>query len=287
MKPFLGIDLTINKKNEQINGQEFLIQIPSSNLSDFLENSKDKAEKKIEKAQLPFGFRAIKFICGIFALITITGILRTDVSFAEGYQNAPGLYWTSGICAVVWVVLWIFARRKASTILETDESVQIFSHLEKVSDDIYRDLEVPVEAKDVDLLMFFYKEKNGDIKVCEKGMQIAQYLNPEFKVFTDNEYLYFANLEGKYAFPLSAIVNIHTVKKHIRIAGWNKDEKYNKGIYKQYKLTIDNYDCIHCKTYHILEIEHSGDVWGVFIPCYEWHVFEEIHEMFKSKKCNL
>ncbi|MDO5151100.1 MAG: hypothetical protein Q4D76_17165 [Oscillospiraceae bacterium] len=287
MKPFLGIDLTMNKENEQINGQEFLIQIPSSDLSDLLENSKDKAEKKIEKAQLPFGFRVIKFICGIFALITIIGILRADVSFAEGYQNAPGLYWASGICLFVWMVLWIFARCKASTILETDESAQIFSHLEKVSDDIYRDLEVPVEAKEVDLLMFYYKEKNGDIKVCEKGMQIAQYLNPEFKVFTDNEYLYFANLEGKYAFPLSSIVNIHTVKKHIRIAGWNKDEEYNKGIYKQYKLTRDNYDCIHCKAYHILEIEHSGDVWGVFIPCYEWHVFEEIHEMFKSKKCDL
>lgn len=281
MIPFLGIDLTSNKKNEQINGQEFLIQIPSSNLSDFLEKSADKAEEKIEKAQLPFVIRAIKFICGILAVIAITGILGAEVSLKESYQNAPGLYWMLGICAVIWVVLWIFERRKESTVLETDESEQIFSHLEKASDAIYRDLEVPADAKDVDLLMFFYKEKNGEIKVCEKGIQIAQYFNPEFKVFTDNEYLYFANLEGKYAFPLSDIVNIHTVKKNILIAEWNKDEKYNEGIYKQYKLTKDRYDCIHCKTYHILEIEHDGDVWGIFVPCYEWHVFEELHEMFK------
>ena len=37
MKPFLGIDLTTNKKNEKINGQEFLIQTPSSALTSFFE----------------------------------------------------------------------------------------------------------------------------------------------------------------------------------------------------------------------------------------------------------
>ena len=52
-----------------------------------------------------------------------------------------------------------------------------FSHVDSGADAIYKDLQVPVEAKEVDLLMFFYKEKNGEIKVCEKGMQIAQYFN--------------------------------------------------------------------------------------------------------------
>ena len=282
MKPFLGIDLTTNKKNEKINGQEFLIQTPSSALTSFFETSSNKAEETIDKAQIPLLFRVIKFICGIFVLIAISGILRAEVAFVEGYQNAPWLYWGTGICAVIWILLWIFTICKSKAVLETDESEQIFSHLDSGADAIYKDLQVPVEAKEVDLLMFFYKEKNGEIKVCEKGMQIAQYFNPVFKVFADQDYLYFANLEGKYAFPLSSIVKIHTVKKRIRIVEWNKAEEYNKGIYKQYKLTTDNYNCIHCKTYHILEIEHSGEVWGIYVPCYEWHVFEEIHEMFKS-----
>ena len=43
------------------------------------------------------------------------------------------------------------------------------------------------------------------------------------KIFSDENYLYIANLEGKYAFPLSSLVSIHTVKKRIRIAGWNKE----------------------------------------------------------------
>ena len=70
-------------------------------------------------------------------------------------------------------------------------------------------------------------------------------------------------------------MKIHTVKKHIRIAGWNKDEEFNKGMYKQYKLTTDNYGCVHCKQYHVLEINHQGESYGIYFPSYELPTLEE------------
>lgn len=275
MKPFLGIDLTLNKKNEQFNGDEFLVQKPSSALSKSLEASTDKAEKTIENSKLPLPLRIVQFICGIAALLIASGILKADVSLTEGYHNAPGLFWAAGVCAVLWLILWLCSKQKAKTILDTDESTQTFSHLDGVANAVYAELAVPDDAKDIDVLSFFYKIKDGEIKVQEKGMQVFQYLNPVFKIFSDEGNLYLANLEGKYAFPLSSIVKMHTVKKHIRIAGWNKDEEFNKGIYKQYKLTTDNYGCIHCKQYYILEINHQGDSYGIYIPCYELPVLEE------------
>ena len=275
MKPFLGIDLTLNKKNEQFNGSEFLIQKTSVALSESLEASTDKAEKTIEKSKLPLPFRIAQFVCGIAALLIAGGILKADVSLAEGYHNAPWLFWAAGICAVLWLILWLFGKQKAKSILDTDESTQTFSHLDGVANAVYTELDVPDDAKDVDILSFFYKIKDGEIKVQEKGMQVFQYLNPEFKIFADEENLYLANLEGKYAFPLSSIVKIHTVKKHIRIAGWNKDEKYNKGIYKQFKLTTDNYGCIHCRQYYILEINRQGESYGIYFPSYELPTLEE------------
>lgn len=275
MKPFLGIDLTLNKKNEQFNGDEFLILKPSVTLSESLESSTDKAEKTIEKSKLPLPLRIVQFICGIAALLIAGGILRADVSLAEGYHNAPWLFWIGGICAMLWLILWLCSNHKAKNTLDTDESTQTFSHLDGIVNAVYTELAVPDDAMNIDILSFFYKIKDGEIKVLEKGMQVFQYFNPEFKIFTDEENLYLANLEGKYAFPLSSIVKLHTVKKHIRIAGWNKDEKYNKGIYKQYKLTTDNYGCIHCKQYYILEITHQGDSYGIYIPCYELPVLEK------------
>lgn len=281
MKPFLGIDLTTDKNNEQFNGTEFLVQAPSVALVNALESSCEKAEKTIETAKLPLLFRIMQFICGIAALLIVCGILKADISLAEGYHNAPWLYWIAGICAAVWLVLWLWSKQKEKTVLEAEESEQAFSHLEGTASAIYKVLSVPDNAKDIDVLSFFYKMKNGEIVPVEKSF--FTHINPEFKIFSDEENLYLANLEGKYAFPLSSIVKIHTIKKHIRISGWNKEEKFNKGIYKQYKLSEDNYGSIHCKQYHILEINYQGASCGIYFPCYELPVFEECTKQQQTK----
>lgn len=273
MKPFLAIDLTNDKNNEQTNGREFLVQTPSAALENALEKSTEKAENTVERSKLPLAFRIAQYICGFGALIIGLGILKSDVDFVEGYHNAPELHWIGAICAVVWLLLWVWGKVKSKSVLEAEESTQTLSHWERIEEAVYNELSVPADAKTADVLMFFYKMKNGELKVQEKG--IVQYINPEFKLFADEQNLYLANLEGKYAFPLSSIVKIHTVKKHIRIMSWNKEEAFNKGVYKSYKLTTDNYGCIHCKEYHIVEVAHNGETYGIYIPCYELPAFEE------------
>jgi len=275
MKPFLGIDLTANKKNEQRNGIGFLSAKPSLALSQALEQSYKNVDATVEQAKLPKIFRSIQFICGITAALLASGMLKADVSLTEGYQNAPGIYWAFGVCLLIWIVLKVLSIQKEKNVLSEDENTQVFSHWESTTEAVYAELSVPADAKEVDILSFYYKEKNGTIKVCEKGLQVAQYFNPVFKIFSDTESLCLANLDGKYAFPRSSIMGIRTVKKHIRIAGWNKEVQYNKGMYKQYKLTIDNYGCIHCKSYHILELNLNGEIWGIYFPSYELPVIEE------------
>lgn len=275
MIPFLGIDLTENKHNEQMNGAEFLVQTPSEALRHALAASSEKAESTVSRSKLPIPFRVIQYICGFAALLIGGAILNAEVSFAEGYRNAAWLYWTAGICGILWGILWLFSKHKAKSVLETDESARTFSHLEGVTQAIYQELGVPDNAKTVDVLFFFYKRKGGEIKLVEKSIA-AQYFNPEFRLFADTDQVYLANLDGKYAFPRSSLRQLHTEKKHIRIAAWNKEEAHNKGIYKRYKLTTDNYGCIHCRQYHILEVDHLGETFGVYIPCYELPAIEDV-----------
>lgn len=276
MKPFLGIDLTADKHNEQANGREFLAAAPSPALAQSLERSSDRALETLEAAKLPMALRVIQWICGGAALLIGVSIIRAlaKVSIQQAYQNAAVLFWIVGICLPVWLVLNLLGKRKANTVLGQDDSAAVLSNLEGIRRSIYQELNVPADAPETDLLSFYYKEKNGDIRPTEKGMQMATYLNPVFRIYADEKYLYIANLEGKYAFPLSDIVGIRTIRKHIRICGWNKDAPYNKGIYKSCKLTKDNYGCIHCKQYHILEVRRDGEVWGIWIPDYELPVFE-------------
>lgn len=281
MKPFLGIDLTTNKKNEQINGEELVVAKPDLFLTQSLESSSENVEETIEKSKLPLPIRIGHWICGAVGALIAFGILKAlggedGVTLSEAYQNASWLFWFGGACLVAWALLKLISMHKAKNVLETEENSQELNNLEKTCESIFADLKVPKDSKEIDILSFFYKIKNDNIKVCEKGLQIAPYFNPVFHIFTDSENLYLANLEGKYAIPLSKIKAIKSIKKIIRILGWNKDEKYNKGIYKQYKLSEDEYGCIIGKGYHILEFEHNNDLWGIYIPCYELPVVEEL-----------
>lgn len=281
MKPFFGIDLTKDKKNEEINGVEFLVSKPSAAMTQSFERSSEKAEETIEQSKLPLPLRIGQWICGAVGALVAIGIIRglgrdDGVSLTQAYQNAPWLFWLGGGCLLVWIILKIMSAQKEKTVLQTDESTHVLANLEGVCDAIYTELSVPSDAKEVDILSFYYKQKEDGIKVCEKALQMAPYLNPIFKVFVDEQNLYLANLEGKYAFPLACFKTIRFIKKRIRIISWNKDEKYNKGIYKQYKLTGDDYGCIHCKHYYILEFDYNDELWGIYIPCYELPIFEEL-----------
>ncbi|MDD6212789.1 MAG: hypothetical protein PUB22_06555 [Clostridiales bacterium] len=281
MKPFLGIDLTTNKKNKQMNGEEFVVAKPDLSLTQSLESSSENVEETIEKSKLPLPIRIGHWICGAVGVLVVIGIIKAlggedGPTLSEAYRNASWLFWLGGACLVVWALLKLISIRKEKDVLETEESSQVFNQLDKTCDAILTDLKVPQDAKEINILSFFYKVKGENIKVCEKGLQIAPYINPIFHIFADSENLYLANLEGKYAIPLSAIKGIKSIKKTIRILEWNKDEEYNKGIYKQHKLSEDNYGCIICNSYHILEFEHNNDLWGIYIPCYELSVIEEI-----------
>ncbi len=281
MKPFLGVELTTDKKNEQINGDKFLVAKPSHMLAQSFERSSENAEETIEKSKLPLPVRIVQWVCGaggaLVAVSILRGLLRSDdISVQQAYQNAPGLFWFSGIALLVWVVLKVISVRKAKSVLGTDESTQTFENLESTCDAIFTELSVPRDSKDVDVFSFFYKVKDGEIKITQKGMQMVHCVNGVYKAFADSENLYLANIEGKYAFPLSSVKAIRTVKKHIIMPEWNKEERFNKGVYKQYKLTTDDYDHIHSKYYHIIEVDCNGELWGVYIPCYELPVFEEL-----------
>lgn len=281
MKPFMGIDMTTDKKNETFNGDHFLVAKPSAAMAQSFEKSFEQAEETVERSKLPLVFRIVQFISGFVAIALASGILKSlsgedSVTLSEAYQNAAWLFWVAGACLVIWLVLKLIAGKKEKSVLESDESTHTLSNLDKMCDSIYAELGVPTDAKEVDILSFFYKVKDGEIKVQEKAFQTAPYLNPVFRIYADTENLYLTNLEGKYAFPRSSLSAIRTVKKSIRIEEWNKEEPCNKGVYKQYKLSTDSYGCVHCKCYHILEIDCDGTHWGIYFPSYELPVFEAV-----------
>lgn len=280
MKPFLGIDITENKKNEEMNGKEFIVAEPSLVYANELDESVDSAHELIEKAKMPLPFRIVQGICGFVALFGVFGVIRFIVegnTLKMGYENAPWLFWVSAICFVAWVVLYIVSHKKMKSVIESEETELFTSKIETLADNIYAELEVPTSAPDVDVLSVKYKIKNDAVKPVTGTWESTLFNNLEYKVFADSENLCIADLRGKYAIPLSELRAIRTINKSISVPDWNKETPANKGEYKQYKLNIDTEnDLIHFKTYYILEFEHYGETWGIYIPKYELPIFEEL-----------
>lgn len=280
MKPFWGIDLTEDSDNESFNGEELLVDRPLDALKQIHNDSVAQATATVQKAKLPLAVRIIGWVCGAAAVVLLGSILRLlkseAMAFDIVYQNSPWLFWVAGICLLAWFVIRFLEKQKAKTSLQSDESMQKLSHLEASTKSVYAQMNIPDDAFDVDILCFYYKTDENGVKVCEKPMQLFSHFNCSLKIFKDEGCLYIGSMEGKYGIALSSLNRIRTIAKKARFSDWYKDEPFNAGIYKPYKMTKDQFGCIHSKPYYVLEFEHDGQLWGVYFPCYELPLFEEL-----------
>ena len=183
MKPVFATDLTENKHNTEPNGREFLTQEPSDALRRRHEEMLGRMNETMEKSQLAKPLRVVEYVCSMGWLITLCGILRAvlkadhpTAQLRQAYRNAPEVFWVFGVCLLIWAALHILGRRKSKQVLETEESERVFARTENSMSAIYDELDVPPDAQEVDVLTFFYKEKGGECKVCEKTMQMLHIL---------------------------------------------------------------------------------------------------------------
>ena len=277
MKTFLGIDITDYKQNTRQNGERFAVAHPSLSVSEGFEAATARATGMLEDAKLPLPLRVVQWVCGVASALLGISLLKalSKVTIDEAYHNAPPVFWILGVCVVVWAVLKLIGSRKKKAVLDRQENVKTLEQLESAHKAVMSELGVPEDAREADLLTFFYKEKNGKIKVRTKGIQMTPYINPSFKVFADAERLYIADVGTKWAFPLSSLKAIRTVKKNVMLAQWNKDIGYTDEMYRPYKFATAG-GCLHTKWYHILEVDDGGEPYGIWLPCYECPLFEEL-----------
>lgn len=97
MKPFLGIDLTADKKNEQLNGEEFVVARPDSSLTQSLEKSSEGVDDAIEKSFLPLPIRIGHWLCGAAGAVFIIAILKIlaeddSVTLSQAYKSASWFF---------------------------------------------------------------------------------------------------------------------------------------------------------------------------------------------------
>ena len=161
--------------------------------------------------------------------------------------------------------------------LENGSALGAYSRrIDNVSRKIYEELGVPESATEVDVIGVSYKMKDDEIKPCMCEAWDTPYSTYTFRAFAADGFLYLSTLEGKFAFPLNGFKRMYSVNKKIILPFWNKSTDHNKGEFRKYRMREDNYGRIHVKSYYILELEHGGETWGMYVPPYEKEIFERM-----------
>ena len=271
MKPFYGIDRTTLKKNTFHEGDCFIAATVSDMTRQSYERALQSAAKELEATKLNPILRGLKTVCSWITLIVFIGTIRAlgNVTIAEAFENAPFIFWLMGGCGIVWLVLTILTNRKAKTVMAGEDFNMSTRRLEGEIDRVFRELQVPEDAKEVDVVQLTYRWKNGTVKISTTGSETTPYTNVSLRVYRREDVLCLADLENRYELPISAMRRLKMVKKPLVIQGWNKEEKLNAPFYKPYKLTMDNYERVHTKSYGLLELNHDGVDWAVWLPPYE------------------
>lgn len=271
MKPFYGIDRTTLKKNTFHEGDCFIAATVSDMTRQSYERALQSAAKELESTKLNPLLRGLKTVCSWITLIVFLSTIRAlrNVTIAEAFENAPFIFWLMGGCGIVWLVLTILTNRKAKTVMAGEDFNMSTRRLEGEIDRVFRELQVPEDAKQVDVVQLTYRWKNGTVKISTTGSETTPYTNVSLRVFRREDVLCLADLENRYELPISAMRRLKMVKKPLVIQGWNKEEKLNDPFYKPYKLTMDNYERVHTKSYGLLELSHDGVDWALWLPPYE------------------
>lgn len=271
MKPFYGIDRTTLKKNTFHEGDCFIAATVSDMTRQSYERALQSAAKELESTKLNPLLRGLKTVCSWITLIVFLSTIRAlrNVTIAEAFENAPFIFWLMGGCGIVWLVLTILTNRKAKTVMAGEDFNMSTRRLEGEIDRVFRELQVPDDAKQVDVVQLTYRWKNGTVKISTTGSETTPYTNVSLRVFRREDVLCLADLENRYELPISAMRRLKMVKKPLVIQGWNKEEKLNDPFYKPYKLTMDNYERVHTKSYGLLELNHDGVDWALWLPPYE------------------
>lgn len=278
MKPIFGTDVTRNKRNENMNGTEFITRMVSKHTAAQYDAKQEDLEQTVEKSKLPLWLRIVKYLMGGYAGIVIIGTLKalSNVSLEQALKNAPGLIVSGVVCGVLWGVLHVISKYKAARVLKADNADGQIEEINRDVEEIYRELDVPGNALSVDVLVFRYKEKGDKIVPHTVGLQTTAYMNFEVKMFASDEAIHMADLESVYTFAKSELKAITTVNKRISVPSWNKDCDPRKGEFKPYKMTVSNTGDVFFKPYHILEIERNGQTFGLYFPCYELAAVEAL-----------
>lgn len=263
------------KKNKgKFHGEELLLdKVSSATLRQIDKVYDEENAYKLKHVDLPIVVGILKFVFLMVAFLLSMVLLQ----FIEEIFETTEMQVTLVVCIVCWILFLIpfVVEQTRKKNYEKSERYQLYQkRLDDLYDYLYSELGVPADAPCVDILYFDYVLNGEKIVPFQRTEKSSKYNVREFKFYIEGENICISNDEMVYGIKLSSIKGIKRVDKKIRlpqyVAEGNRAEKFKKCNIKLGAI------CYIMKSYYILEFEHKNEKWGLYFPCYELPVIEEL-----------
>jgi hypothetical protein len=276
-KLFFGTDITTDKKNTRIDGEDFATNRVSMAQERAIDEKVDSVQSLQKKIRLPLPLHLLYLLSGFVTLVIFVAILKSldETSVSEIFAKMPGLIYTMLISGAVWGVLALAGALRKKRLESSRETAAALQAADFAVAQAYETLGVPASAIDVDIMVCKYHIKNG--APTPKAGRSYLFSNPEMKVFVESGALCFADVNTRYDIPLSDITGIREIKKRIALPSWNKNTLPTEARYKPYRLTMNEYGQVFIRSYCVLDIYRDGLVqYELYFPTYELPIIERL-----------
>jgi hypothetical protein len=187
MKIFFGVNVTEDKENDRMDGEDFIASRVSESQEKALEANREAIKALQEKANLPLPLRALRYISAFVFLCFIIGIVKGlgKVTLAEAFHNAPWIFGILPVAAAIWVALTLWSRKRQKDFEASPEVEQAAKKSQALNQHSYNSLGVPANAATVDVLCSRYVIKK-DVPV-NRPFGPYTFIATEIKMYVEGE----------------------------------------------------------------------------------------------------
>ena len=278
MKVFLGRDITTDKENDVLDGDELVVAEISDELEQALDENEEERDKLEESISLPLPLQILWGVCAVAVVVCVTMVLNNEggPSLAELYAMIPWAFYVFGGMVIVGAALTVWQYSRKRSVVES----AVFTHAENAADrlmaEAYDALGVPGEAVNVDVLMSDYVVQDGEPVAMVRERSLKGLMIPEeMKTFVADGNLYMADGHQKWAIPLDSITGIRSIDRKMYLPEWNKPEKNNSPAYREYKIREKD-DQYYFKSYYALCFVYEQEPYWLYFPPYELPVIRQL-----------
>ncbi|HMM01155.1 MAG TPA: hypothetical protein PKC96_07530 [Bacilli bacterium] len=277
MKAIFGVNQTDSKNNLTGDEDAFVTAEVDQFQKEKLDHCMQLATEQTRRTDFPLWLKIVQLVLLLTWIIVIGSIVKAlidEIPLSTMYSNAPFLFYLAPIAFIAWLFLYFYGKSRKKSTENSEDYKNAEDYCNQVLAESEAQLQIPNDAERIDILSFFYKKDNEDLKPINKGF--TTFVNFEKQVYADDKKFYLADAARVIGLAKDEMKTIVKINKKTSLPSWNKEEGIQSSKYLLYHMTVNNYGMIFIKSYFRLELEHEEEIYVLYFPPYELSIIERL-----------